>query len=160
MTLEDIYEYALTWHGTPYQYGGEGFGHRNDYGIDCSGYLKKIAVFGGFKFERDMCAHDLYLMVKDQPPVKQLGAWAFFGTLNRVTHCGFMCDHRVMISAAGGNERITTIVSAKEMNAKVQLQPLRIYKTPAFVGAFMPKYPFLSSEALSSALNVGAGTPG
>ena len=128
MTLDDIYNYALTFYGIPYEWGGDG----RNYGYDCSGYVQKILQFAKIDPPGDQTAQNLYhyFSVKGTP-LRARGSIAFFGTPERCSHVGWMIDDKIMINAAGGGS-----------NSYVKIQPIAWYKTPPFLGAWMPKYSF------------------
>lgn len=139
MKLDDIYDFALSLYGVPYQWGGDGRG----YGFDCSGYVQHILKFAKLDPPGDQTAHGLYLHFKKEGyPVRAKGALAFFGTEDRCSHVGWMIDDKVMISAAGGGSNCRSLHIAKSLNASIKIQPVSWYKTPPFLGAYMPWYKF------------------
>ena len=139
MTLDDIYNHALSFYGIPYEWGGDG----TKYGYDCSGYVQKILQFAGIDPPGDQAAHNLYQWAQVKgTPLKARGSLAFFGTAESCTHVGWLIDDKIMISAAGGGSNCKTPHIAKSLNAYIKIQPISWYKTPPFLGAWMPRYKF------------------
>lgn len=150
-SLDELYEYALSFYGIPYQWGGEGpeagfpIGNQRhgSFGYDCSGLVQVILSKVGADLPGDQTAHALYQYFKTNGTEgKQRGALAFFGTAERASHVGWMFDHKIMISAAGGGSWCTNPTIAKTRNAAVKIQPIEIYKAPPFLGAWSPHYVF------------------
>lgn len=143
--LNELYDYALSFFGMPYQWGGSGDRSSTGvYGVDCSGLVQLIGAKGGVKFPRDMTAHEIYELMKAKGTKcePQRGALAFFALNNRVGHVGFMCDERLMISASGGGAWCKSLKDATTRNANVKVQPISWYKHPALHSVFMPPYKF------------------
>jgi cell wall-associated NlpC family hydrolase len=144
--LSELYDYALTFFGMPYQWGGTGVKTQDKvYGVDCSGLIQLIGKAGGVKFPHDMTAHEIMelMEVKGTKCEPQRGAFAFFALNNRVGHVGFMCDERLMISAAGGGAWCKSLRDATTRNANVKVQPISWYKHPSLHSIYMPHYKFL-----------------
>jgi cell wall-associated NlpC family hydrolase len=132
VTVDELYDYALSYFGTPYQWGT----------FDCSKFVELILAKSGVVLPR-LSSEALYqLFATTGVPACQRGALAFFGSPH-VVHVGWMIDDRCMISAAGGGPQVTSIEIAKSLNANVKIQPLSWYKEPALVATIMPPYPFL-----------------
>lgn len=144
MTMDDLYDYALDSFGVPYEWGGEGPGNGGAYGFDCSGFVGRLLKRAGcYPGTARLNAEELYeFFSKSGTPHRSLGALAFFGTPGRVSHVGWMLDEKVMISAAGGGSHVTSVPSAKMVNASVKIQPVKWYAVPPLLGCFMPTYPF------------------
>lgn len=72
--IEDIIAYAYTYLGTPYRYGGTGYG-----GIDCSGFTMK--VFGAFGYSLPHGATSQYYMCRGVTTAERdVGDLVFFAT--------------------------------------------------------------------------------
>lgn len=141
MTIPELSQFAIQHFGIPYQFGGELA--TGEYGIDCSGFARRIAKKGGINLPGDQTADMLYRMWNRGPSGITEGAFAFFGTPSLVTHVGYVLsqDLRIMISAAGGGMSVVSAHIAKSLGASVKIQPISWYNN--FVGAYMPPYPFL-----------------
>lgn len=140
-TLKQVYDYALSFFATPYQWGG---GHdgvlATNYGLDCSGLVRKILTYAGVEPSGDHTADDYYhyFLGNGFLNVFGKGALAFFGTTDRIHHIGFCIDKQIMISAANGGSHINTVMIAKRFNADVKIEPIRL--RPDFVCCVMPGY--------------------
>jgi cell wall-associated NlpC family hydrolase len=143
MTLNELYDYALSFHGTLYEWGGDGYTPSGGYGYDCSGFIQKVLQKAGMDPPGDQNAHSLYLhFQKNGIQMSCKGALAFFGSTTRVSHVGWMIDNRIMISAAGGGSHCTSRSVAERSHAKIKIQPISMYHVPPFLGAWTPRYPF------------------
>jgi cell wall-associated NlpC family hydrolase len=143
MDLSEIYDFALSKWGTPYQWGGEGPDKPGHFGYDCSGYIRSILSYAGLGPSFDTTAEGLYLYYKAHgldvsSPGK--GCLVFFASssLGKISHVGWMIDSKVLISAAGGNRFCTTEAYSRQLGAEVKIQPLTYYRSP--VGFLLPKY--------------------
>lgn len=144
MTVDNLYSYALSLYGIPYQWGGNGPDHYklSNYGFDCSGFvlhlLEKMQLdLKGIRTSAHLYAKFGFATERSN----QRGALAFFGINGFAHHVGWMIDDKIMISAAGGDEKCNTQSKAKLFDAYVKIQPIAWYKVPQFMGAFMPDYP-------------------
>lgn len=145
MTILDVYYHALSFFGTPYQWGGQGNGFEGSYGFDCSGYVRHILAYAGVQLPHpeNMNAHNLYLyfQAKGINSLRGMGTLAFFGDPEEVSHVGWMIDDRIMLSSAGGGSNCTSLIVAKHTGAGIKIQPLAWYKFPALVACYTPSYP-------------------
>lgn len=137
-SMQGLYDYALTFFGMPYQWGG---GSRSsDFGIDCSGLVQKLLAYAKCDPAGDQTADDLYhyFMGNGIQNAFGIGALAFFGTTSRIHHVGFALDPKIMISASGGGRHVTTRDTAKRLGASVKIEPIR--SRMDFVVCLMPNY--------------------
>lgn len=140
-SMLEVYDYALSFYGTPYQWGG---GHDGalltTYGLDCSGLVRKLLAFANCDPKGDHTSDDYYQWLMGQGFVNAfgLGSLAFFGTTSKIHHIGFCLDAKVMISASGGGSHVNTILVAQRLNAKVLIEPIHLRKD--FVCCIMPFY--------------------
>lgn len=67
-----------------------------------------------------------------------LGALAFFGKPERISHCGFCLDKKLMLNASGGGRHVTSIEIAAQYNASVKIEPIR--RRTDMVAIIMPNY--------------------
>ncbi len=148
MTMDDVYEYALSKFGCAYEYGGSGPNRRGGFGYDCSGLVEDILAYAGSPLPYDMTADEQmnYFKAQHAPERKCRGALAFFGTEDKIVHVGWMIDDKVILSAAGGGAHCRTLAMSLRQQAYVKLQPWKYYKWPAFVTALLPAYPKLLSQ--------------
>jgi cell wall-associated NlpC family hydrolase len=138
-TLHDVRDYALTFFGLPYVWGGDGtpsfFG-----GYDCSGLVQRILGYAGVDPKGDQSADGLYrhFLKNGLANCFGIGALAFFGNPEHIHHVGWCLDKKVMINASGGGSHIKTVEIAKRMNASVKIEPIHFRKD--FVACIMPFY--------------------
>lgn len=141
--VNELYRHVLTYYGIPYQWGGEGWTKSGGFGYDCSGAARAWAKAGGVILPPgDQSSHDLYRLFREaKNPGCKRGAFAFFGTPEKINHVGFCIDEDTMISAAGGGPTCKTVHIAAQLNAKIKIQPLWWWRK-TFVEAWTPKYLF------------------
>lgn len=140
-SMLEVYDYALSLYGTPYQWGG---GHDSplptNYGLDCSGLVRKLLAFAHTDPKGDHTSDDYYHWLIGQGLLNTfgLGSLAFFGTTEKIHHIGFCLDSKVMISASNGGSHVNTILVAQRLNAKVLIEPIHLRND--FVCCIMPLY--------------------
>lgn len=140
-SMLDVYDYALSLYGTAYQWGG---GHDGvlptNYGLDCSGFIRKLLSYAHCDPKGDHTADDYYHWLLGQGIVNAtgLGSLAFFGTTAKIHHIGFCIDSKVMLSSANGGNHVNTILVAQRLNARVLIEPIHLRKD--FVCCIMPLY--------------------
>lgn len=140
-SLDEIYDYALSYFGDLYQWGGEG--PPRYWGFDCSGYVQRILRYAQADPPGDQTAQGLHdhLALNGISCGANRGAVAFFSHNNRVVHCGWMIDDKCMISASGGGSHVNKPGIAKNLNAHVKIQPIAYYNAPKLTAIYMPRYP-------------------
>lgn len=132
-------EYALSFVGTPYRWGGQSPG-----GIDCSGLVIEILTQAGvLPHNYDTTAQGLYSTYsKDWPTVlyPYPGALVFYGRgLASITHVAFALDGYRVLEAGGGNSSTRTKEDAWLRNAFVRIRPAN-YR-PDMIAMIGPPYP-------------------
>lgn len=140
-SLKEVYEYALTFFGLPYIFGGDG-SPRYFGGYDCSGLVQEILSSADMDPAGDQTADGLYRYFLEHGDLNRngLGALAFFGTADRISHVGFCIDDKIMINAAGGGSHCKSTYSAKILNASVKIDPITHHN--GLFAIIMPHYPF------------------
>lgn len=116
-------EYALSFLGLPYLWGGDD----PVAGFDCSGLALELLWSQGIGPKHDTTAHDLegFLLQKGYPVAPQFGAFAFYGRKDRRTHVAFCLSQGLILEAGGGGSRTTDKASAIQQNAYVRIRPLK-----------------------------------
>ncbi len=138
MNLELLKVYALSFIGTPYNFGGDD----PMSGFDCSGLtceLLRAASLVPYNFRTN--AQGLFNLLKPIATVSApaLGAIAFFGKgPNEIVHVAFCLDAETMIEAGGGDSTTASEAIASKQNAFVRLRPTRFRRD--FLFTIMPKY--------------------
>ena len=116
-------DYAKSWIGTPYTYGGDDF-----HSLDCSGLI--IEIFKGigiFKENEDYTADALFwkYQTKRIYGLPYAGCLVFWLNRSRkATHVAMMIDNFFLIHAAGGGPKTKTLEDAIRDNAYVKMREL------------------------------------
>jgi len=141
MSQKAVLDYAYSFLGTPYRWGGDD----PLTGIDCSGLaLEVLKAAGIYRGSFDTTAQGLYsdLLQKGfaeetkQPDVLCL---AFYGKSDKeITHVGICVSPTHMIEAGGGGSKVIDIKSASDANAFVRIRP--IDSRSDIVAILKPKY--------------------
>lgn len=117
---EAAIEYALSFLGLPYLWGGDS----PFKGFDCSGLVQEILMGVGLDPSGDQTAQGLFLAFKhkiSRTPAE--GCLVFFGKdISHITHIGFCVSDGVMVEAGGGGSKTTTRDAAVSANARVRMR--------------------------------------
>lgn len=121
--MEFVREYALSWLGVPYIFGG----NSRD-GIDCSGYAQAVLRCAGIDPPGDQTAQSLFDHFSQKGGWNRysIGALAFYGKdAARITHVGVILDQYQMIEAGGGDSTTTTVDEARRRGAEVRISLIK-----------------------------------
>lgn len=122
-------EYALSFIGRPYIWGGDGSGKSHG-GFDCSGLVLECLWAFGRLPKGDLTAQGIHgaLLVagwEDVTPradMTMAGDVLFFGRDARhITHTAICCQHGMMVEAGGGGSRCR---DAKSSTGMVRARPI------------------------------------
>jgi cell wall-associated NlpC family hydrolase len=133
-----ITEYAKSFIGTPYRWGGDD----PILGFDCSGFVQECLASVGMDPSGDQSAQALYNFFA-QAGVSDMngpGALAFYGKSKfEITHVVLMVNEWQGIGANGGGSKTVDLGSAAASNAFIKIRPVDYRKD--LVAILMPKYP-------------------
>jgi len=124
--LSILLDYADSFLGTPYIYGGK---HRAT-GLDCSGFvcelLRSVGVLG---FQENLNSQELYEKFEGNSceylSAAMAGNLLFFGpNVRQIDHVAMVRDRYRMIESAGGGEECTSIEVANQKGAGVRHRPI------------------------------------
>lgn len=138
--MKDLIEYAKTFIGVPYKWGGD----NPMTGFDCSGFIQWVLASVGADPKGDQTAqvlHDLLLQQGGRPLTDpKAGAIVFYGkTPSQITHVSLCLNTQQIIEAGGGGSATTSVVEAAKTGACVRVRPFVDRKDR--VAMVMPNYP-------------------
>jgi hypothetical protein len=134
LCMEFIILYAMTFLGTPYNWGGDG--SKKLPGYDCSGFAQEVLGAFGADPKGDQSADALYRYFKKNKDSRhsiEKGSLLFFGTRWKIVHVAIAIDSVNMIEAGGGGFR------TRNRNAEVRIRPIKGRKD--FVESIAVSYP-------------------
>jgi cell wall-associated NlpC family hydrolase len=128
-------QYALSFLGLPYRWGGDDPIH----GFDCSGLVQEILASVGMDPPGDQTAHGLfqYFLTRNAGSAGS-GALAFYGKADAITHIAMLINDTTIIEAGGGGSKTQNMQDAANQNAFVRLRPLKHRKD--LVAVLLPNY--------------------
>lgn len=116
-----LVQYALSFVGVPYHWGGS----NPLTGFDCSGLVQELLASVGIDPPGDQSAQGLYDAFEGRSThgVRSAGTLAFYGKSAReITHVAFMIDAYRTIEAGGGGHLTLTAQDAAAANAFVRMR--------------------------------------
>lgn len=123
--MKNLIDYAMTFVGTPYIWGGD----EPLVGFDCSGFVQEVLSSIGADPPGDQTSQTLYNhfahdgLIIDKP---MQGSVVFFGRgEDMVTHVALCIDSHRMIEAGGGNRQCKNRQDAITYNAFVRVRPIK-----------------------------------
>lgn len=131
-----IVDYALSFQGTPYQWGGDSAHNKNHYGMDCSHFTwavyRKFGLMADYRVSKDQ-----YKLCSTIPETElQKGDLVFYGSRSSssIYHVGIYIGNGQVVSASGGGPSTTSLAKARAQNAKVKTHNLKYMKAHYFYG--------------------------
>lgn len=130
-------EYAMTFLGVPYKWGGA----NPVEGVDCSGLIQCVLASVWLDPPGDQSAQGLYdHFVKNALHLKGAGAIVFYGkSIQEVSHVALMINDSQIIEAGGGGSKTITREDAAKQSAYVRIRPFG--QRNDVVAVLMPSYP-------------------
>jgi cell wall-associated NlpC family hydrolase len=135
--VQTLREYAMSFNGLPYIWGGDD----PVVGMDCSGLVQEILASVGMDPPGDQTAQGLFDHFQKTALWNKygLGALAFYGeSVSKITHVAFMLDQYRIIEAGGGGSKSTSPAAASAQNAFVRIRLIK--RRPDLVAVLKPSY--------------------
>lgn len=135
-----LVEYAMTFVGQPYRWGGDD----SIDGFDCSGLAQELLASVGMDPPGDQTAQALYNHFERQGErnVYLAGALAFYGqSVTKITHVAMLVDQYRVVEAGGGGSKTLSKADAASQNAYVRLRPVNHRKD--LIAVIRPLYPMI-----------------
>ena len=126
MTQQIILNYAYSFLGTPYRWGGDD----PLLGVDCSGLVIEVLKAAGvYKGSFDTTAQGLYddllrkkAIIAHSPEPMDI---AFYGkTISDITHVALCVSPTKILEAGGGGHKVVNLQAAAAANAYVRIRPI------------------------------------
>ncbi|WP_312371926.1 C40 family peptidase [Lachnoclostridium sp.] len=124
-TRNEIIEYAKTFLGVYYQWGGN-YPQGSSYGLDCSHFtyqvFKKFGLMNSYMVSADQANYVKKIARSELKP----GDLVFFKSKSsgNVVHVAIYIGDGQIIGANGGDSSVNSIETAKKKNAKVKIQSI------------------------------------
>jgi cell wall-associated NlpC family hydrolase len=119
-----ILTYALGFINAPYRWGGAGPAW------DCSGFvLELMKAQGMVSFNYDATADTLFKRtMSGGVPKPETHALSFYGRNGVATHVGYCISDSMIIEAAGGDSKTTSLEAAQSQGAFIRIRPVLFRK--------------------------------
>lgn len=144
MSKQILHDYAMSFLGKPYLWGGDD----PIKGLDCSGFVIELLTAIGFlPYGYDGSAKMIHDEIKKISPNGLIAPWdfgscAFFGKSEaEICHIGFCLSNKLMIEAGGGDSTVVNAEIAAQKNAFIKVRPIKYRRdflqvlTPDYKGA-------------------------
>lgn len=132
--IESMIEYAKSFVGSPYSWGGS----NPLSGWDCSGFIQEVLTSVGLDPKGDQTSQGLYNHFSSKPYLEkiQAGSLVFYGASSlEIKHVALCINNFQIIEAAGGGSRTKSIRDAMSDNAFVRVRPVK-YRSDFFQSLF------------------------
>ena len=135
--MEILRQYAMSFLGTHYQFGGA----NRLTGLDCSEFVQELLRSVGLDPQGDQTAQALFdhFSKNGEWNRQQMGALAFFGkSAAQITHVAMLLDPYRIIEAGGGDASTSSLDAAKSRGAMVRIRHLKFRSD--LVAIIRPRY--------------------
>lgn len=135
--MKIVYDYAISFLGLPYKWGGDD----TIKGFDCSGLVQEILQSVGEDPAGDQSAQALFNHFEKTGEWNKYscGSLAFYGnSVTEINHVAMMLDNYRIIEAGGGGSKTNTLDDASTQNAYVRIRLLNNRKD--LVAVIKPRY--------------------
>lgn len=138
-TSKILYDYAMSFVGLPYRWGGDD----SISGFDCSGLVVELLIACGMTPNKsDFTAKNLYAVIPGTiigSNMLEFGSLVFYGhDVESITHVAFSLNEHLVIEAGGGGSTTVSKEAAERANAFIRIRPWN-YRKDA-VAFKNPKY--------------------
>lgn len=136
-----LIDYAKSFYGVPYVYGGD-----DHAGVDCSGYISELMRAAGMIGNKErLNAQQLYerFSLNGSHDIWAPCSLAFYGgsVAGHIIHVSMLLDSQSCIEGGGGDSTTVNLSQAIERNAFVRIRPIKLRKD--FLMVLRPRYPWL-----------------
>jgi hypothetical protein len=132
---DEIVDEALKWLDTPYQWGGNKAHNKRNYGFDCSHFvyvvLNKFGLIDSYKVAKNMKE---WAQEIDEKNLLKGDLVFYTNNSGKVCHVALYIGNGKIIHAGGGDSSVTSIVRARQRNAKVKISALHYRKGTMYFG--------------------------
>lgn len=132
-------EYAKTFEGVPYLWGGS----NPISGMDCSGFVQYVLDAFGLDLPGDQNAQSYFNYFSKHGKECELieeGALVFYGaSKDKISHIALAINEHQIIEAGGGDSTTTSLEKASKQNACVRVKMWN--RRRDIQGVFLPAYP-------------------
>ena len=137
-----IIDYAMSFSGLPYRWGGDD----PIKGFDCSGLcIELLQASGLWPRGQDASAQILNNHFRSNGIIgkKGKGSLAFYGK-SQITHIAFHLTRYHVIEAGSGGSTTLTLDDAEKQNAYIRIRPFDFRKD--YIESIMPRYPVVALD--------------
>lgn len=123
--MDILKDYAMSFLGTPYYYGG----NNRLTGMDCSGYVLEVLKSAIPDIDVDMSSQMIHHWLERRSGTRfntwGCGSIVFFGaSTTKISHVAFCIDQYRMLEAGGGNRDTKSRAEAEARGAMVRMRTI------------------------------------
>lgn len=132
-----IVQYALSFRGTPYQWGGDSAHNKNHFGMDCSHFtyavFKKFGLMNGYGRAKDQYPWCSSISEGELQP-GDLVFYASSSNPRSIYHVAIYIGNGQAVSASGGDSSTNSLARAKAQKAFVKTHNFKYMRATYFYG--------------------------